>query len=169
MSPNPNQVGLSLQADLANLVLPARLHVPLEGPVTRASLTGRLLGLPPATLGAESVAKWSAEGGVFEIDSASVSWPPLAAQGNGTLAFDKALQPLVSGTVTGRGVGETLKILAKAGIVNPDQAQMAGLAFGLLSRPGADGAPELTLPVSIQNRVLSLGPVALAKMPELKW
>jgi hypothetical protein len=45
----------------------------------------------------------------------------------------------------------------------------AKLALGMLSKPGADGTPEVTLPARVQNGNLYLGPARLMAMPRIAW
>jgi hypothetical protein len=38
-----------------------------------------------------------------------------------------------------------------------------------MAKPAADGVREVTLPVSLQDRVVRMGPFALLKLPRLAW
>jgi len=106
---------------------------------------------------------------VLDIDSLTLDWPPLVAAGNATLALDRNMQPELSGTVTLRGAGAALDRAAATGAIAPAAAALAKLALTALSKKAADGTLETEIPVTIQDRMLSLGPVPLAQLPAFDW
>ncbi len=46
---------------------------------------------------------------------------------------------------------------------------MAKIVLGMLAKPSAAGEPELSLPLTVQDRALLAGPVKLMEMPEVIW
>jgi hypothetical protein len=159
----------SLTVDAAGLHLPSAAN-PLLGPdIPAAHLDARLLGEVPNGPLPTALAGWRDQGGTLEVDALTFSWPPLWFSGKATFALDAEMQPLLAGTATARGLPQTMERLGDAGLVNPRDAMFAKLALAMVSRPGADGKPEVTVPVTIQNRRLSLGPVPLMDLPEIHW
>jgi hypothetical protein len=68
-----------------------------------------------------------------------------------------------------RGLFKAIDVLVRSGTVRPQDAGMVKLAFGLLMKTDRDGGQSLSVPVTVQNRVLSVGPVKLFDMPALEW
>jgi hypothetical protein len=57
----------------------------------------------------------------------------------------------------------------KAGTI---QAQSGGIAkgiLGLLAKPGPNGEKAITVPLTLQQHRLFLGPAAVAEVPPIKW
>lgn len=130
----------------------------------RGRLAGRLRGGPTA------LAAWRDDGGTVEFERLVVDWPPLRVVAEGTLALDEAMQPLaaLSGEVS--GLFETVDAAAAAGLVRPKDAGTAKLLLGLMARtPPGGGPPSLTVPITIQDRRLYVGPAAVARLPEVAW
>jgi hypothetical protein len=89
--------------------------------------------------------------------------------GSGTVALDHRLQPEGAFSLKFQGGGETLDALAGGGWMEADDAGIAKLGLTLLARRGADGAPEINVPLTLQDRQLSAGPVTLMTLPEIVW
>jgi len=53
--------------------------------------------------------------------------------------------------------------------MRPNDGQLAKIALQLMSKPGANGTPEVTLPARVQNGSLYLGPARLLAMPKIAW
>ena len=45
----------------------------------------------------------------------------------------------------------------------------AGAVLGLMARPQPSGPPVVEVPLSLQDRTLSLGRIPLLRLPELVW
>ena len=148
-------------------VLPA---LPLGQQVTRVVLDASILGaIPPGPLDA-GLARWRDDGGTVEVRHIRLDWGPLSIQGDGTLALDAALQPLGAFSARAQGFFEAIYILRKQGQVDSQAANTARLVLGVMSRPSpGGGAPTIALPVSIQNRTVFAGPVAVARLNPIVW
>jgi hypothetical protein len=59
--------------------------------------------------------------------------------------------------------------LTAAGVVKPRPAALAKAALGVLAAGQGAGGDEITVPLSIQDRRLYLGPVAVARIPAVAW
>lgn len=161
---------------LAGALRAARLHLPASAPdlfntsvVDSLGLSARIMGAlpPPTTAGLEN---WSRAGGVLELDSASLTWGALSATVNATFSLDSQLQPQLAGTLDVRGSDTVLEALLRQNIIRRKDAVMAKTALSLLAQPrGEDPEPVLSLPVTVQNRTLSLGPFKLLTVPWVSW
>jgi hypothetical protein len=161
----------SWDADLRaeRVTLPADPGAPFGRQVAALHLHARLMGsLRPGVL-ADSLAGWRDDGGTVEIDTLALDWPPFGLSGKGTLALDRRLQPMLASQCTMSGLPEAVDALVRAGSVRPSDANMAKLVLGLLMKPGPEGVKVLDIPLSIQDSRLSIGPVALLKVPDLVW
>jgi hypothetical protein len=165
---------LAATITLAGLTVPEGWAPVLDRTMTNASLSLRLRGAAPhgsatADPVASALAAWRDAGGTVEIDALDFAWPPLWANGNATLALDRDLQPELAGTFTMRGIAAAIDRAGAQGLVPPAAAITAKLTLGLTASQTSDGAAENKLAVTVQDRVLSVGPVPLLNMPEVKW
>lgn len=124
-------------------------------------LTGAIKG--PLT----TFERWRDAGGTTELDRLTLAWGPLKVDGNATVSLDGEMRPLGAGTATLRGVDPTLDRLAARGDVKPGDAAIAKVVLGLMAKPAADGASEVSVPVTAQDGQLYLGPVPVLKLPKL--
>jgi hypothetical protein len=99
----------------------------------------------------------------------ALRWGALSVTGSGTLALDPNLQPLASFSGAIEGYGELMTALVAAGRLRAGDARLAGLALGMLAKPGPDGRPEIATSFTIQDGEMFLGPVKLGKVPRLDW
>lgn len=117
----------------------------------------------------QSLAAWRDQGGAVEVRSFALDWAPAHVAGTGTLALDGALQPIFAATVKFHGFFEIVAALTEKGFVREREASMAKIVLGALARPSASGEPELSLPLTLQDRKLTVGPVPLMDMPDVVW
>ncbi len=141
---------------------------PLGGSVKETRIHAQLLGVPPSTADAAGLKAWRDAGGAVNAPELTIQWGPLGLSGNGTLALDKDMQPEGAFTAHITGFDETLDALSAAGWVKMGAASLAKLGLGIAARPGPDGKPTVTTPVTIQNRHISLGAFKLGQLPALK-
>ena len=169
--PAEGQIATPLVATIGidRLTLPETLRLPLDRTVAAAHAAIRLRGTVPRGQPATALAAWRDGGGTVEIDSLDINWPPLVAAGNATVALDKDLQPELAGAMTMRGADKAIDRAAAAGMLTPNAATLGKLYVGAAGKPVADGTFEVTLPLSLQNRSLSVGPVPLVQLPEIEW
>lgn len=128
-------------------------------------LTGEL---PPGPLLA-SLDAWRDGGGAVELRALTLDWPPARATGTGTLALDNARQPLGAATVKFQGFFEIVAALQEKGLVHAREASVAKTVLGILAKSSPNGAPEIELPLTLQDRKLHAGPIVLMEMPEVVW
>ena len=160
----------TLDSILADVRLPAALKTPLGNVVQRvdvaATLEGPLREGPlPAVL-----ASWRDAGGNLKIRNLSVRWGPLDVKGRGGLVLDQDLQPAGRMTVRAQGFNETIEALTRDGHIRRKDANVARLVLNLFARPAANGGrPQVTVPLSIKDRVLIAGPQRLTRLPRIIW
>lgn len=161
---------LTVIATAEGLVLPASVK-PVLGPrVAVASFSGRIQGAMPSEPVTDALAEWRDKGGTAELDRLTVEWGPLQLAGNGTLALDRELQPLVALSTTIRGFDETVDQLKAGGFIRSKDARTAKLVLALMAKPQPNGAlPAIEMPLTIQDGELYMGPLALAQVPPITW
>src|SRR5260221_522214 len=135
----------------------------------RVTLAGAVKGaVPPGQL-RQALATWRDDGGTIELEEGALRWGSLAASANGTLALDAALQPIGALTATIENHNAVIDAAVAGGTLRADDANLAKVLLGLMAKPGADGKKRLTLPVTLQNRRLYLGPAQIAVLPAITW
>lgn len=159
--------GFALDARAVRMPLPAEL--PLNRNLGAVRVEGRIMGTIPETAPLSALAAWSNAGGYVELDKLAVDWTPLSLEGDGTLAFDPALQPLIATTARVRGWNEVMKRLAEAGLMEPGMASAAEMLLAILARPDPQGRPTLTLALTLQDGILYAGQVKLLTLPPLPF
>lgn len=158
-----------LVASGRGLMLPPGFDQPLGQEFRQFELEARLLGvLPPASL-RQALSQWRDDGGTVELDRLYADWPPLMLSTGGTLALDDRLQPVGALAARIQGFFDTVDRLEERGVVRGRDATMARVVLGMMAQPGDGGAPTLSVPVSIQNRKISVGPVPLFEFPPVRW
>ena len=169
--PADGQTGAVLAAtvELDRLTMPATPRLPFDRTLSSAHLALRLRGMVPPGPLREALAAWRDAGGAVELDSLDLNWPPLTAAGSATVALDTNLQPEMAGGFTLRGAGQAIDRAGEAGMIDPSAAIVAKLALGLAATKAGDGQPEVKVGISIQDRILSIGPVQLGLIPEVIW
>lgn len=143
---------------------------PFERVIRTAQLDADLVGdLQPGRL-SDALEAWRAGGGTLEVRKIRLDWPPLAIYGDGTVALDERLQPIAAFTTRISGFDDTLRALETRGIIPRGQADSAMVILNLLaSTPQGTDTPELTVPVSVQDQRLSVGPFNVLDVPEVVW
>ncbi len=166
---DPGAPTIAATAEIGRLALPENAVPVLDRTLSVAHIALRLRGMIPPGPPAQALAAWRDAGGTVEIDSLDFDWPPLAGAGNATLALDKTLQPELAGSVTTRGLPVLIDRMVQTGLMQPGPAVAAKVVLGLAANDGPDGMPENKVAVTIQDRVLSLGPAKVMELPEVKW
>jgi hypothetical protein len=158
----------ALSLRLSHTALP--VTVPSFGKeIETLSLALTLKGaLPPGRL-RDALALWRQDGGTIELTDGTLHWGALEASANGTLALDDQLQPIGALTATIENHNAIIDAAVASGTLRAGDANLVKIVLGMMAKPGADGHQQLTLPVSLQNDRLYLGPAQIAALPRFTW
>lgn len=177
---HPHPIFLStLSLTIKNLMSPLTLQVSgtclvkgvetflKEPPSSEAlsfSLEAHLSGFQGKTAFPASFAEWRDGGGVLDVDLLKLEWLPLSMTGDGTLTFDKDMYLL--GAFKSRIVGykKALDHLVEVGIVKQKSATMVTFILDILSRSDKKGEKYIDIPITLQDRKISVGAIPLFKM-----
>lgn len=161
---------LTVAASLDDARLPAGLALPLGERVASAALEARLMGTLAAGPAAESLARWRDSGGTVEISRLDLGYGSLDLNANGTLALDGDAQPIGAFTTRIRGFFQAVDALRRQRLIGDRAAITAKLVLGALARRGSEGErPTLSIPLTLQDRLLYAGPVPLIEVPPVRW
>jgi hypothetical protein len=162
---------LAFTASAEAIGLPPNLSWALGGRISSLSVDGALDGPLPRVPGfARRASAWRDGGGTLEIQRLALGWGPLGLTGSATLALDMHLQPMGTGTARIVGYAETLDALAASGAVTRNAAMAAKALSALIARAPEDGGkPEIEVPLTLQDRTLSIRQIPLARIPEMTW
>ena len=94
---------------------------------------------------------------------------PLAMTANGTAALDAALQPMAAMTANVQGLFPAIDALRSKELIRSRDAAMAKMVLSVMSRPGENGVPTISLPFTLQDGKLSAATVPLMDVPPIPW
>lgn len=160
------------------LTLPQTVTGQFGTALTEAVLQGEIRGpfVVPGTGGAKGPATlvqalktWRDGGGTLEVQRLYVDWAPLKIGVAGTMALDEGLQPEGAFSTSINGLVPMLDRMERQGVVRGRDASIARVLLGAMGQRGADGSVTHSLPLSIQNQKLTVGPVPLIQMPPVRW
>ncbi|MCH8156072.1 MAG: DUF2125 domain-containing protein, partial [Proteobacteria bacterium] len=151
------------------ITLPEGIRSPFGPRIARlafeATLIGVIAGVAPGGAPAAALARWRDAGGLVEIHDLALVWGPLDVSASGTATLDPQLRPQGAFAARVRGLPEVLEALAGHGLIEPGVALALKLtAMTLATRDGATGRPEVELPITLQDGLFYLGPVALFRL-----
>jgi len=137
----------------------------LNGPLPRAKEFG-LKDLPEGF--ASRAVSWRDAGGTLEVQRLTIDWGALDLTGSATLALDDHTQPMGAGTVHIRDPALALDALSENGFLSERGAFAAKALLVLLQKPsGAGEKPEVELPMTLQDRRLSISRYGVARLPKV--
>jgi hypothetical protein len=156
--------------NLTDVTLPKGAEKVLGRKLQNFQLEAQVLGDTPLPLERPRLARWRRDGGVLEIKNIDVAWGPAKLSGNGTLSLDDGLQPEASLAARITGHDKTVDALVEAGMVRENVARGVKLVLDMMARRSEPGAEAvIQLPLSIQSRVIYVGPARLARLPQIRW
>jgi len=128
-----------------------------------------LRGAIPAGPLPEALAHWRDDGGTVELKEFRLHWGGLLIDAGGTLALDGDLQPegALSAIITGQDAAVDLAVTA--GTLQPQDAGIVKEVLGVLATPGPRGEKAITVPLTVQQSRIFLGPAALGRVPRIDW
>ncbi len=156
---------LLLAGETRGIALPEGFRNPFGPRIERLAFEATVTGLIPKGAQAAALARWRDSGGLVEVRDLALVWGPLDVTASGTATLDPRLRPQGAFTARIRGLPEVLEALAGQGLIEPGIALALKLtAMTLATRNGATGRPEVELPITLQDGLFYLGPVALFRL-----
>ncbi|KJV10895.1 hypothetical protein VZ95_01940 [Elstera litoralis] len=149
-----------------------QLSLLLAEPLT-ASVGLTVMGDTPAAFTAPAFSEWRDGGGTVELRRLMLALGGFALEGEGTLTLDRLMRPLAAGTAKVRGFVEGIDRLIAVGLVTERDGRLARLLLSAVASTDAQtGQPTLSVPITVQDGWLLLGPsrlvpVAPLPLPEL--
>lgn len=155
--------------ELANLDLPAEVNPPLGNRVARLAVDAKLIGALAAEPWPQALLRWRDNGGTLEIAALAFGYGPLAVEADGTFALDKQGQPIGALSARVRGLQTVLLDLQQRRLIEPDAAAAASSLLAMLGQQREDGQAPVTVPLTVQDQTLFVGPMPFARLPTIVW
>ena len=175
-SPEPPKL-MELALELENLTYEGFLKPVLGAKLTRLDFNGVIEGEAPASPGVAGIREWRDAGGIAQITKFNIGWGPLNLSATGTLTLDGQDRLLGSMIAKLRGHEALIQSMQDAGKLDADAASAARLALGIIamaagatagnSSESQDHKGEFSLPLTLQDGEMQLGPLRLAKLKPL--
>lgn len=124
----------------------------------------------PSTLNSQSLSQWRDKDGRIIINHFILKKQDLSAEGAGIFKLDDLLQP--TGQINARVNGhlEYIKFMVEKNMIDSKGAMLASTILGGLSNPSeGNGEDYMDIGISLRNRTLYAGPLAVAQVPEIDW
>jgi hypothetical protein len=151
--------------------LPPEMHSAFGGDIAGVRITAEATGAElPEGISAAALRRWTENGGAIDVKSLEVHHGVLGLTGEGTLALDGGLQPIGAFTARISGFNDAVDALVEAGAARPQDGALAKVVLGVLAKAPPGGGPKVvSLPLSLQDRRLSVGPVPLITLKRIDW
>lgn len=163
---NPLNLMFLFKTTVLNLEKPLNLP-PRDHPFI-VNLEASLSGYQPKNSFPKSLAEWRDGGGVLEVSLLKLTWTPLSLEANGTLTLDRDMYPLGAFSSKITGYQDVLPDLVQLGWVKKKNAAAASFILGLFSVQDENGGKHLPVPITLQNKALSIGPAKLFKLQPIE-
>ena len=141
--------------------LPPGLGPEIALAMFEATVTGRPV---PITNLAATVAAWRDSGGDIEIKRLKLTWGKLDIEADGTLALDSMMRPIGALTARVKGHEHLVDAAVAWGQLREKDGRTAKAVLGLLASAGGG---TLSVPVTLQDGLVLLGPIAVARLSPL--
>ncbi len=112
---------------------------------------------------------WRDGGGTVEIKRLHLDWGKMKFDGDGTIALDADLQPVGAMRARIQGYRALVDSLVHARQIPTRDADMAKFVLNMVARATPGGKNTITVPVTVQDRRLFIGPASLMKLPRIDW
>jgi hypothetical protein len=150
--------------------VPRAVTLALGNRISSVSIDLTVQGAPGASGDlSHRAADWRENGGSVDVPHFAIGWGKLGLAGQATLALDPALQPMGTGQLHLADYAGTLDALTASGAVPPRVALAARAMLGLLARDKNDDSGTVDLPLTLENRKLSVRGVPLAKLAPMTF
>lgn len=154
-----------------DVTLPKADLSPFGEKVEAFETTIDVLGSSPSTGSkTDRLDSWRQSGGTVEVRRLSVRHGVLGLDSEGTAALDQNLQPVGAFTANITGFNPAVDALVDLGLVKADEGRLAKAALGLFATSPSGGGPkQIEVPLTLQDRRLSVGPFPLIRIPPVHW
>ena len=169
-APEPFEIG-SAAVEFEGVQLPPGFGDEMGESIEFLNFDFSLFGPLPKGETNAAVKTWRDEGGTVELNSFRVRWGPLGIESTGTIALDGEMRPIGALTADIIGYGDVIDALIMSNMIPLGDAFLAKVAFNMMADKPEDGGPPVlrSVPVTAQDGGLYIGPVAVAKMPVIKF
>ncbi len=124
----------------------------------------------PGQLSERDLIAWKRKVGVLTFKSFNVRKGVIQFNAKGFVALDSALQPVGKFETKTRGYQDLIAILQQTQVLQQSEAGIISVALkGLSQTDPLTGEEVLSLPVTLENQRLFLGPVQVARLPVFAW
>ena len=160
-----------LRLDLVgeNIQLPSAWLLPLGSVVAVLRLTAYVTKPLKPLRDPEALVQWRDDGGTLELNRLSLEYGPLDLDGDGTFALDGDLQPMGAFVARAEGFMETLDAFQSRNTIDIGQATALKLLLMILARQPAGRPPYLEVPLTLQDREVTLKTMVIKKLPRINW
>ncbi len=151
--------------EATDLTFPGAVEQPLGPTIQKLNTIIEVHGDKPLGKTIPEIEAWRDAGGTFEVKSVDLKWGPLDMQLDGSVALDDSNRPV--GALTAKITNYDKLIDAVTG--SADTGEGPGLKKFLDGLVKASGQPQnaLTLPFSLQEGTLYLGPIPVMSIPPI--
>ncbi len=154
---------------ISNLDLPDAVPAPLQQRIEQVALSYEPRGPLPTKPSVEGMTAWRDGGGTLDIRSFRVLWSGMDLRANATLALDRDMQPEGAGTAELSGADALIDVMGTRGNIPADRVVVMKQGLKGLTRRSDDGRDVLSVPITLQNRQLSVGPIVVGVLPVVPW
>lgn len=124
----------------------------------------------PRAMTQEDLSDWQTHGGKIDVRSYRIKKETLISEGEGLLALDVALQPVFSFESRISGYEEFIRDQQDKGLIERLPGAIAmGVLNSLAQTDEVTGQQIVTLRSSVQNRILTVGPLQALELPVIAW
>jgi hypothetical protein len=152
-----------------DVTLPASLDFPFGGVLTRTVVDLVVSGSLPAVPTGDDIIVWREAGGVIDVRQFELATGPIRLEGEGTLALDSSGQPIGAMTIEITGYHAALDTLIVRGIIAVTTGLRLKQIFAVLAGGSVNPNKSVRIPLTLQERVLSAGPIPLIELPFVAW
>lgn len=149
--------------------LPASLDLPFAGAVSEAAADLDVSGNLPALPSGHDLIAWRDAGGIIEVRRLELASGPVRLGGDGTLALDRNGQPIGAMTLEISGYHAALDALIVRGVLSVTTGFRMKQIFAVLAGGSVNPSKPVRIPLTLQERVLSAGPIPLMELPAVDW
>lgn len=165
---SPRDAGYIVTAEARQLRLPFT-GLPFGAVLPDLDVQAEIMGALAPAPWPEAAKAWARDGGTLELTKINIGYGPVTANGTGTLALDQTGQPMGAFSFNVEGLPDLLNKLEADGVIEGAAAQAVRTLVILKTKTGPNGKPTVRLPLSLQDRVISVGPVTLGRLPIIRW